>query len=105
MVALRMAALRSATVISSSPMNFSRMFSSYWETLSIRSEWYCSASALRSSGMSTMSNLAPSSSSCQTSAFISTMSTSPAKLPSAPIGICSTTVLAPRRSLMDSCAL
>ncbi len=105
MVASRIAARISAGLISSSSMNFSRIPSSYCDTTSSSFWRYSAAWSARSAGMSVMSNLAPSSSSCQTRAFISTRSTTPAKLPSAPIGIWVTAMVAPRRSTMESTAL
>ena len=78
------------------------MMSSYWDTTSISSWWYSSAWSRMSSGMSMTSNLAPSSSSCQTRPFIATRSTTPLKLPSAPIGSWMTATVASRRSLIES---
>jgi hypothetical protein len=73
----RMAERRSATVISSSPTYFSRMFSSKLESTSMSWWRYSSAWACSSVGISTTSHLAPSSSSCQTSASIVTRSMRP----------------------------
>ena len=65
---------------------------------------YSSALSARSAGISSTSNSVPSSS-FQTSAFISTRSTTPRKSPSAPIGSWIGTGLAPRRSFIVSTAL
>ncbi len=68
---------------------------------------YCSASAFMYSGISTSSHFAPSSSSCQMSAFIFTRSTRPmngllASGPPAPMGRCRTHGVASRRVLTMS---
>ena len=97
-VPVRTALRTSSTVISSSPTNFSRMFSSNSDRTSISSARYSCAVSIRSPGMSTTSHEAPRSSPCQTSAFISMRSMTPAKSDSAPIGSWMTAALQPKRS-------
>jgi hypothetical protein len=76
-VPARSALWRSSTVISSSPTYFSRIVSSNEERTSMSFCRYSSAWALRFSGISRTSHLAPSSSSSQTSACLVTRSMTP----------------------------
>jgi len=77
MVALRIPALISATVSAAPSTYFSNSLSSNSDTASIICSRYDFACATRSSGTSTISNSAPSVSSRQITAFISTRSTMP----------------------------
>jgi hypothetical protein len=102
-----MAPLISASVSSSPPKYFSSSASSDSATVSSSFSRYSAARSARSAGISWTSYLAPMvtsplASPGQTSARISTRSTTPTKSFSAPIGSCSTSGLAPRRFTMVS---
>ena len=77
-------------------------FSSCSTAASTSSFLYVFAFSLRSSGISTTSNLAPRSSFCQITAFIFTKSITPFKSASEPTGSCKTKGLHPSLSLIIS---
>ncbi len=86
-VALRMPAISSASVISAPSMYFSNSASSLSATASTSFSRYSLARSTKSAGISTSSYFAPSVSSRQIRAFIVTRSTTPWNLSSAPTGI------------------
>mmetsp|Transcript_3215 Transcript_3215/g.19943 ORF Transcript_3215/g.19943 Transcript_3215/m.19943 type:complete len:208 (-) Transcript_3215:274-897(-) len=82
--------------------NASMASSSNSTTVSMSISRYSSACSLRSSGISTVSKLAPRSSPFHTIPFIWTRSTTPAKSASLPMGSCRTKGVAPRFSTIMS---
>src|SRR5215831_10596292 len=96
--ALRIALRNSLSLISFPSRYFSMMLSSQSAAASKSLSWYCRASAIMLSGIASTRNLAPKLSSSQITAFIWTKSMIPANFSSDPIGNCSATGRAPRRS-------
>jgi hypothetical protein len=99
-VALLMALVSSASLISRPSKYFSMIVSSESAAASINFSRYSAAVDAISSGIASSRNLAPRLSSSQTIAFIRTKSMTPMNLSSAPIGNCNGTARAPRRSLI-----
>ncbi len=102
MVAWRMPAFNSSMVGVPPSRNFSRSTSSVSAMISINCSRKASAFFCNAAGIGSTSYCEPMASSFQTTACISTRSTTPLKPASAPMGICSATGLAPRRLRMVS---